>query len=58
MSKRPPLYLIAGGMTEKHRGFYRLRHGFAQNEPTQEPWPRDGEWRELIRRLLKNPVKP
>lgn len=57
MRKRPPLYLIDGGVTGEQRGFYRLRQGSAQKAPAQESWPRDGEWRALIRRLIKDPAK-
>ena len=59
MTTRPPLYLIDGDVTEEQRRVYRLRQGRAREALAPEPWPpRDGEWRELIRRLTKNPVKP
>ena len=56
MSKRP-LYLIQGGLTNEHRGIYRLREGLARRAPVEEQWPKSGEWRALIRRLTRNPVK-
>ena len=55
MSKRPTLHLIKGGLTQQH-GIYRLRDRRAA-APAEETWPRDGEWRRLIHRLMKNPVK-
>ena len=58
MSKPPPLYLIEGGVTEQQRRVYRLRQARPQEAAAPEPWPRDGEWRKLIRRLMRNPVKP
>lgn len=57
MSKRPLLHLIEGGLTQEQRGIYRLRPGSPRDAPAQEPWPKDGEWRKLVRRLMKNPVK-
>ena len=58
MSKRPALYLIEGGLVEEQRRIYRLRQARPQEAPAAEPWPRDGEWRKLIHRLVRNPVKP
>jgi hypothetical protein len=57
MSKRPRLALIEGGLADRQRGIYRLRQGRAQGVPAEDAWPPDGEWRKLIRRLMKNPVK-
>lgn len=57
MSRRPPLYLIDGGLTQEQRRIYRLREARAPAAPAQEPWPKDGEWRQLIRRLMRSPVK-
>ena len=56
MSKRP-LYLVHGGVTDEHRKIYRLREGLAQRAPVEEQWPKSGEWRALVRRLMRNPVK-
>jgi hypothetical protein len=57
MSKRPPLYLVDGGLGEDQRRIYRLREARPHAAPAQEPWPKDGEWRLLIRRLMRNPLK-
>ena len=57
MSKRPPLYLVEGGLTQEHRRIYRLRESLAQRAPVEAPWPKSGEWRALIRRLMRDPVK-
>ena len=56
MSKRPPLYLINGGLPRKERSIYRLRERQAV-APAEETWPRDGEWRRLIHSLMRNPAK-
>ena len=56
MSKRPPLYLINGGLPQKERGIYRLRERQAAAHAA-EAWPRDGEWRRLIHSLMRNPAK-
>ena len=56
MSKRP-LYIVQGGLKDEQRGIYRLREGLAQRAPAEEVWPKSGEWRALIRRLTRNPVK-
>ena len=58
MSKRPPLYVIEGGLAQEQGKFYRLRGARAQHAPVEEVWPKDGEWRQLIRRLMRSPVKP
>lgn len=57
MSKRPPLYLVDGGLTQEQGKIYRLREARAQQAPAQESWPKDGEWRQLIRRLMRDPLK-
>jgi hypothetical protein len=57
MSRRPPLYLIVGGLTQDERRVYRLRDTRAQIVPAQEPWPKAGAWRDLVRKLMRNPVK-
>lgn len=56
MSKRPPFYLIKGGLTQQH-GIYRQRERWTA-APLAETWPRDGEWRRLIESLIRNPRKP
>ena len=57
MSKRP-FYLVQGGLADGHRGIYHLRQGLAQRAPVVEgEWPKSGEWRALIRRLTRNPLK-
>jgi hypothetical protein len=56
MSKRP-LYLVHASLTDERRSIYRLRGGLAQRAPVEEEWPKSGEWRALIRRLTRNPVK-
>lgn len=57
MSKRPPLYLVEGGLVEEQRKIYRLREARPPAAAAQEPWPKDGEWRQLIRRLMRSPFK-
>lgn len=57
MSKRPHLHLVEGGLAEDQRRIYRLRATRPHEAPAQEPWPKDGEWRQLIRRLMRHPVK-
>ena len=56
MSKRPELYVVHGRESPKERKLYRLRVTRPQVAPAQA-WPASGEWRELVRRLAKNPVK-
>lgn len=55
MTKRPELYLIHGPESPKERKLYRLRVTRLQGAP-QPAWPPSGEWRELVRRLMRNPV--
>ena len=55
--KKHTLHLVRGGLTDEHRGIYRLREGRAQRAPVEEQWPRSGEWRALIRRLTRNQGK-
>ena len=57
MIKRPPLYLIEGALTHDERRIYRLREGRAQRPLVEEQWPASGEWRDLVRRLVRNPVE-
>ena len=56
MSKRPVLRVIEG-LRAKERGIYRLRNDREQHAPVEKPWPTPGEWRDLVRRLVRNPVK-
>ena len=56
MSKRPELYLIHGRADAGERKVFRLRETRPHEAPA-EAWPADGEWRELVRRLMNNPVK-
>jgi hypothetical protein len=56
MNKRPELHLIHGGEASKERKLYRLRETRPHEAPAHV-WPPEGEWRELVRRLTKNPVK-
>jgi hypothetical protein len=56
MSKRPELHVINGREAPKERKVYRLRETRPREAPAQA-WPASGEWRELVRRLAKNPVK-
>lgn len=57
MIKRPDLLLIAGGLTHEEGRIYRLRETRPREAPPEEPWPKSGEWRDLVRRLMRNPVK-
>lgn len=55
MSKRPVLHIVEGSGTHEG-GLYRLRDARAQHAPVEKPWPKSGEWRDLVRRLVRNPV--
>lgn len=55
MTKRPDLYVIQGSDSPKDRKLYRLRVTRPQ-QAAAEVWPASGEWRELVRRLMRNPV--
>lgn len=57
MSKRTSLHLILGGLTGEERRIYRLREARLHHVPAQEPWPEAGAWRDLVRKLMRNPVK-
>jgi hypothetical protein len=57
MSKRPPLYLVEGRLTQDEGRIYRLRESSLRHAPAEEPWPKAGAWRELVQGLLRNPVK-
>ena len=57
MSK-PQLRIIQGSK-EPHGRLYRLRPGHQTASATAVlEWPRAGSWRELVHRLLRNPVLP
>ena len=56
MSKRPELYLIQGRSDAGERKVFRLRETRPHEAPADD-WPPSGEWRELVRRLTKNPVE-
>ena len=56
MSKRPKLHVIEG-LRAHGRGIYRLRDDREQHAAVEKPWPNPGEWRDLVRRLVRNPLK-
>lgn len=57
MSKRPELRIIQGSKLADDSRPYRLPGGRAGASATAPiEWPRAGAWRELVRRLLRNPV--
>ena len=56
MSKRRRFHLIQGGLMKDPPGIYRLRERPAATRAA-EAWPREGEWRRLIRALIRHPVK-
>ena len=53
MSKRPVLHVIEG-LRGNERRLYRLRDDREQHAPVEKPWPKSGEWRDLVRRLVRN----
>ena len=57
MTKRPHLYLVAGNAAAGEGRVYRLRGTCLQAAPAQKVWPEPGAWRDLVRRLARNPVK-
>lgn len=57
MSKRPDLYLVEGRAAPAESRIYRLRGANTRSAPTEPAWPEAGAWRDLIHRLLVNPVK-
>lgn len=57
MRKRPLLYLVEGRLTRDGRGIYRLRESRLRTTPAEELWPEAGAWRDLVHRLLRNPIK-
>ena len=52
MIRRPTFHLIQGGLTQEQQGIYQLRQPRAPT-PEAEVWPAEGEWRRLIRSLLR-----
>ena len=56
MSKRPELYLVQGREDADERKIFRLRET-RPHAAAERVWPAEGEWRELVRRLMRNPVK-
>ena len=59
MSKQPKLRVILGSKEPHHSRPYRLPRGYASGSATAAlEWPRAGAWRELVHRLLRNPVLP
>ncbi len=57
MSKRPELRIIQGSKLQDDSRLYRLPRGRARASATAAiEWPRAGAWRELVQRLLRNPV--
>lgn len=57
MSKRPLLYLVEGRLTRDAGGIYRLREARTRAAPAEALWPEAGAWRDLVHRLLRNPLK-
>ena len=59
MSKRPELRIIQGSKLRDDSRLYRLPRGRGGESATAAiEWPRAGAWRELVQRLLRNPVVP
>ena len=58
MSMRPELRIIQGSKLPDDSRLYRLPRGRARASATAATieWPRAGAWRELVQRLLRNPV--
>jgi hypothetical protein len=57
MIKRPDLHLVEGRLTEDEGRLYRLREARLRAAPAEETWPEAGAWRDLVRKLVRNPVK-
>ena len=57
MSKRPDLDLVEGRAAALEGGIYRLRAANARPAPIEAVWPEAGAWRDLVHRLMGNPVK-
>ena len=57
MSKPPELRIIQGSKRPDDSRLYRLPRGRGgQSAVAAIEWPRAGAWRELIHRLLRNPI--
>jgi hypothetical protein len=57
MSKRPDLHLVEGDRKPQERSIYRLRETCLQSPPAEKAWPKAGAWRDLVHKLVRNPVK-
>ena len=58
MSKPPKLRIIQGRKEPEQSRLYRLRQDASETANARIEWPRAGAWRELVHRLLRNPVVP
>jgi hypothetical protein len=57
MSKHPKLRIIQGTRDTADGGIYRLRPESVRQVPASAlEWPRAGAWRDMIHRLMRNPV--
>ena len=57
MRKPPELRIIQGSKRPDDSRLYRLPRGRAgESAVAAIEWPRAGAWRELIHRLLRNPI--
>jgi hypothetical protein len=57
MSKHPKLRVIQGTRETADGGIYRLRpDSVRQVQMSALEWPRAGAWRQMIHRLMRNPV--
>ena len=55
--KRPDLHVVEGRLTQDEARIYRLREARLRAAPAQEAWPKAGAWRDLVHKLVRNPVK-
>lgn len=59
MRKPPKLRIIQGRKEPAQSRIYRLRQDASESANARiGEWPRAGAWRELVHRLLRNPVVP
>ena len=59
MRKRPELRIIQGSKPRDESRLYRLPGSRAgESAVAAIEWPRAGVWRDLVHRLLRNPVVP
>ena len=58
MRKPPKLRIIQGRKEPAQSRIYRLRQDASESANAGIEWPRAGAWRELVHRLLRNPVVP